>query len=203
MRIKDEQRKVWKAERRAAVWKLKHNWKKSGCKNRNSILKIDKATAMTPTNLKVNVGTVRLSLRTYVSTSDADLSDGFCLFPACLRVYEKKYTRVQSKLLGRSLSGGGAKHLLLQHSTSAGNWSNEQFKTHKSHMISLIPFVCADSRQEVSWLSSQESLPCLAEKDANCVWAQNCTGVGNVVLLKLAQRSLSSSLEQVHMSISC
>lgn len=196
---------------------------------------------MTPTNLKVNIRTVRLSLRTrgrYVSTSDADLSEGFCLFPACLRVYEKKDTRVQSKLLGRSLSGGGAKHLLLQHSTSAGNWSNEQFKTHhshwrrnswkhfcnckqtvwnysfcyhdtpirfgkckKSHMISFIPFVCAESRQEVSWLSSQESLPCLAEKDANCVWAQNFTGVGNVVLLKLAQRSLSSSLEQVHMSM--
>lgn len=72
------------------------NWKKSGCKNRNSILKIDKATAMTPTNLKVNVGTVRLSLRTrgcYVSTSDADSSEGFCLFPACLRVYEKKSTQ--------------------------------------------------------------------------------------------------------------
>lgn len=33
------------------------------------------------------------------------------------------------------------------------------------------------------------------------MWAQNCTGVGNVVLLKLAQRSLSSFLEQVHMSM--
>lgn len=74
-------------------------------------------------------------------------------------------------------------------------------KCKKSHMISFIPFVWAESRQEVSWLSSQESLPCLAEKDANCVWARNCTGVGNVVLLKLAQRSLSSSLEQVHMSM--